>query len=175
MLLVKKDINMNKEILREMQPAIEDNELNRVKALVEKNEGILKEKTPFGTFLHDAASEGTLDIAKYLIECGVDVNEKGGARDGSAITEASFEGYFDIVKLLMDNGALLDTSTFARNPLFAAIYNNHFDIVKALVEKGIDISVSYAIGDIESCDAYEYARQYGRTEIAEYLKEKMEK
>lgn len=169
------DMKIDITTIREMHQAIEKGELNRVKALVANNEGILNEKTPFGTFLHDAASEGAFDIVKFLIECGVDVNEKGGSRDGAAITEASFEGYIDIVKLLIDNGALLDTSTFARNPLFAAIYNNHTDVAKFLIDKGIDLTVTYPIGSIDKCDAHEYARQYGCSEIVKYIEEKLKK
>jgi ankyrin repeat protein len=166
---------MNIELVKEMNMAIKSNDIEKVKRLIECNEGILNTITPFGTFLHYTSMFGMYDIVKLLIECGADVNIKGGSGDCGAITLAAFEGYKNIVELLYDNGATLDTSTFARNPLFAAIVDNHFDIVTYIVEKGIDIKASYAIGDIESCDAYEYARQYGRTEIAEYLKEKMEK
>ncbi len=161
---------MDKSILIDMRKAIKNNDLDKIKYLIENNKGILDEETPFGTFLHDAASYGKTEIVKYFIECGIDVNKNGGARNGSALTEAAFEGKMDIVKILFDNGALLDVSTFPRNPLFAAIANNHFDIAKFLVENGIDLEAHYSIGDLEQVDAYEYARQYGRTEIAEYLK-----
>lgn len=153
-----------------MRKAIKNNDLEKVKFLTENNKGILEEETPFGTFLHDAASYGKNEILKYFIEWGIDVNKNSGFRNGSAITDAAFEGNLDIVELLYNHDAILDVSTFARNPLFAAIYNDHFDVVKFLVEKRIDIKASYPIGDIDNCDAYEYARQYGRTEIAEYLK-----
>lgn len=76
--------------------------------------------------------------------------------------------------LLYENGADFDVSSFYRNPLFAAIYNGHLDVARFLVEKGIDFKVHYAIGDLENVDAYEYARQYGQTEITEYLKSKLE-
>jgi ankyrin repeat protein len=161
---------MDKETLIKMRKAIKSNDLLLVKDIIENNEGILNEVTPFGTFLHDAVSYGKIDVVKLLIDHGIDVNKKGGTRDAEALTDAAFEGYIDIIKLLVENGAAIDVSTFARNPLFAAIYNNHFEVVKYLVDKGIDTKVTYAIGDIEECDAYEYARQYGRTEIAEYLK-----
>ena len=161
---------MDKSIIIDMRKAIKNNELEKVKFLTENNKGILEEETPFGTFLHDAASYGKNEILKYFIECGIDVNKNSGDRNGSAITEAAFEGNLEAVKILFSNGALLDVSTFPRNPLFAAIADNHFDIVKFLVENGIDLNASYSIGDLENVDAYEYARQYGRTEIAEYLK-----
>ena len=64
-------------------------------------------------------------------------------------------------------------SNAERNPLFAAVYKGHLDIVKLLVNSGIDYKATYAIGSIDKCDAYEYARQYGRTEIANYLKDCM--
>ena len=164
---------MEKELLVEMRQAIKKNDINKVKMIVEKNTWIVNEVTVFGTFLHDAANKGFIDIAQYLIDCGIDVNKKAGTCDASAITEAAFKGHLDMVKLLYQNGTILDVSTLARNPLFAAIYNNHFDVVKYLVEKGIDLSPSYGLGDYDSLNAYQYAKLYGRTEIANYLKERM--
>lgn len=164
---------MDKEILKEMRRAIINNDIKIVKDLIDKYQGLLDEVTPCGTFLQDAVNYGQKRVAEYLIECGIDINKHAGAGNVTAITDAAFEGNLDIVELLYNHGAILDVSTFARNPLFAAIYNNHFDVVKFLVEKGIDIKASYPIGDIDNCDAYEYARQYGRTEIANYLKERM--
>lgn len=161
---------MDKTLIKEMRQAIKENDLYAVSNMVENNEGLLNVVTIFGTFLHDASMYGMYDIAKYLVERGMDVNKKGGTRDSSALTIAAFHGYKDIVELLYENRADLDVSSFERNPLFAAIYNGHFEVVKYLVEKGIDLKASYAIGSLEKVDAYEYARQYGRTEIADFLK-----
>lgn len=47
-------------------------------------------------------------------------------------------------------------------------------MAKFLIDKGIDITVSYSIGKLENVDAYEYARQFGQLEIADYIKEKLE-
>lgn len=153
-----------------MRKAIKKNDLEKVKFLTENNKGILEEETPFGTWLEVSADLNQIELVRFFLECGIDVNKSCGISEGGPIKSASFEGNLDIVKLLLDSGAKFDVSTAERNPLFAAIYNDHFDVVKFLVEKGIDIKASYPIGDIDNCDAYEYARQYGRTEIAEYLK-----
>lgn len=163
---------MDKELIKEMRQAIKKNDLDTIKYLVNNNDGLLDVVTAFGTFLHDASMFGMYDIAKYFIDCGIDINRKGGVQDSSALTIAAFKGYRNIVELLYENGTYLDVSSFERNPLFAAIYNGHIDVVRFLVENGIELKTYYALGDLEKVDAYEYARQYGQTEIANYLKDK---
>ena len=157
-----------------MRQAIKNGNLELVKNLIKNNEGLLDVIPPFGSWLQVAAAHGKLDIVIYLIECGIDVNIVGGITDDNALGNAAFNGYLDIVKLLYKNGALLDTSKATGNPLFAAIYGGHYDIVQFLVESGIDITASYSIGKLENVDAYEYDRQFGQLEIAEYIKEKLE-
>lgn len=164
---------MDKEVIKLMRQAVKQGDLVGVKSMLDNNRDLLECVTPFGTWLQVAAAHGQTDIVEYLIRCGMDVNKSEGMSDGGPIKSAAFKGYLDIVKFLYDNGALMDVSEASRNPLFAAIYNGHLDIVKFLVEKGIDLNACYAIGDLEKVDAYEYARQYGQTEIANYLKEKM--
>lgn len=164
---------MDKEVIRSMRQAIKQGDLLKVKGMLDDNRELLESITPFGTWIQVASAHGQADIVKYLIGCGLDVNKSEGMSDGGPIKSAAFKGYLDIVKLLYDNGAILDVSNATKNPLFAAIYNGHLDIVEFLVEKGIDLKACYPIGELEKVDAYEYARQYGRTEIANYLKSKM--
>lgn len=173
MQLEGKDLFMEKEIIKEIRGYIKQGNLEGVKNVLNNHPELLFTETPFGTWLEMAAAQGKRDIVQFFIDSGVDVNKSCGVSDGGPVKAASFRGHLDILKILYNNGAILDVSTAAKNPLFAAIYNGHFDIVKFLVENGIDYKASYKIGSIENCDAYEYARQYGRTEIAEYLKEKM--
>lgn len=165
---------MDKEIIKSMRQAIKQGDLVSVKKMLEDDKELIDAITPFGTWLQVASTQGKLDIVKYLLECGMDVNRSGGMSDGGPIKSAAFKGYLDIVKLLYENGAVLEVSEATKNPLFAAIYNGHIDVVRFLVENGIELEVYYAMGDLEKVDAYEYARQYGQTEIANYLKEKME-
>ena len=161
---------MDKENIKKIRQSIKQGDINEFKKLLAEHPELLEVYTPFGTWLQVAAAHGKYDIAKYLIGLGVDVNKCFGISDGGPINNAAFNGYVDIVEMLYENGAILDISTASANPLFAAIYNGHFDVVKYIVEKGIDIKATYEIGDIKECDAYEYARQYGQTEIANYLK-----
>ncbi len=163
---------MNEELTNEMRDAIFAGNLDRIKSLVGKNKNLINAVTDFGSFLHDAAGNGKYEIVKYFIGNGFDVNLKAGFLDANALTEAASEGHADIVALLHESGAVLDTSTFAANPLFAAIYGGYPDVAKYLVDQGIDLAAAYRIGKIENCDALEYARQYGQTEIYDYIKER---
>lgn len=103
----------------------------------------------------------------------MDVNLDGGLSEASAICSAAENGHLDVVKLPYQNGAQFDASEATKNPLFGAIYANDLEVFQFLVESGIDITIKYKIGKLEQCDAYEYARQFGRTQIANYLKEKL--
>jgi ankyrin repeat protein len=165
---------MDKEIVKKMRQAIKNNNLMYIKSVIDNNNELVDYVTIWGTWLHDASRYGMYDVVKYLIEKGANVNVKGGNRNAGPLTNAAFKGHKDIIELLLENGAILDTSDFDVNPLFAAIYNGHIDVVKYLVENGIDLDASYDIGSLKDVDAYEYARQYGQTEIANYLKEQKE-
>ncbi len=160
-------------MIKKMRTAIKEGNLETVKQLLDEEKGLLQVETTFGSWLHVAADQGKLDIVKYLIDCGMDVNKNGGISGGSPMHSAARKGRLDIVELLYENGAIFDVTEAAKNPLFGAICNGHYDVVKFLVEKGIDIKVCYSIGQIEAVDAYEYARQFGQTQIADHLKKRM--
>ncbi|WP_102028692.1 ankyrin repeat domain-containing protein [Salirhabdus sp. Marseille-P4669] len=160
-------------IKKAIRNAIKIGDINKLKQLIGDNNEILNTQTSFGTWLHVAAKKGHLEIVEYLIDKGIDINARGGTFDASALNLAAGEGHLEIVKYLIEHGAELDVSLAKRNPLFGAIYGGHKEVVEFLVEKGIDISIKYTGENIKNMDAYEYARQFGQTEIAEYLKKKI--
>ncbi len=159
--------------LREVFPvlgtAIEDGDIEKVTQMVTSDNEILHAMTPFGTWLHYAASQGKLEIVKKLIELGLDINTKGGTFKGGALHCAVIAGHIDIVKYLLSCGAEMDVSDSVRNPLFGAIISGNLDIVKLLVESGIDYKVKYSGNVMKNHDALAHARLRGQTEIAEYL------
>ena len=57
---------MDKELIKEMRQAIKKDDLQKVKLLIENNQGLLEEVTPFGTWLHDATT-----FASYLSASGM--------------------------------------------------------------------------------------------------------
>ncbi|ANF46520.1 ankyrin repeat domain-containing protein [Priestia megaterium] len=162
-----------KSINKSIRNAIKAGDINLVKKLIGDDIETLNTMTAFGTWLHVAAKKGHFQIVEYLVEKGIDVNAKGGTFDASALNLAAGSGNLAIVRYLIESGAELDVSLAKRNPLFGAIYGGHKEVVKYLVEKGIDISIKYTGENIKNMNAYEYAREFGQTEIAEYLKQKM--
>jgi len=52
-----------------------------------------------------ACSKGCLECAKYFIQNGSDVNEREPFYGMTCLHAAAYENYFDIVKLLLENGA----------------------------------------------------------------------
>lgn len=165
---------MDKEIVKSMREAIKQGNLDLVKKLNVNNEGLLNADTIFGSWLHVASAHGQINIVKYLIKCGLDVNRNGDLSGGTPVRSAAEHGHLDIVKLLYKKEAKFDVSKARKNPLFAAIYGGHYEVAKFLIDKGIDLTASYSIGKLENVDAYEYARQFGQLEIADYIKEKLE-
>lgn len=164
-----------KSLNKTIRNAIKLGDINEVKRLIDVYPESLHSMTPFGTWLHVAAKNGHFVIVQYLIQKGLDIDVKGGTFDASALNLAAGSGHIEIVKYLIESGAELDVTLAKRNPLFGAIYGGRKEVVEYLVEKGLDISIRYTGEDIKNMNANEYAREFGQTEIAEYLKQKMDK
>lgn len=149
---------------------IGDGDIEQAKEIIITDKSLLDFVTPFGTWLHVSARAGELDMIKFLVESGMDINLNEGVPKSAPIAHAASEGEMGIVEYLLDNGAILDVSDPNRNPLFSAIYGGHFNIVKYLVQSGIDITVKYTGDTMKDMGAYEFAIERGQVEIAEYLK-----
>ncbi len=139
------------------------------KALLEEAPESLNSMTPFGTWLHVAATSGTLALVRYLVEKGLDPNAKGGTFGGGAINLAASTGRLDVVRYLASCGAELDTSEPERNPLFAAVLAGHAEIVRFLLDSGIDAQVRYTGTSMKDMDAAAFARERGQLAIAALL------
>ncbi|KAL8991781.1 MAG: hypothetical protein Q9169_007655 [Polycauliona sp. 2 TL-2023] len=83
-----------------------------------------------------AAYFGLADIAASLIDDGADVNVLARPPDGVSVLDiACQEGYTDVVKLLLDRGAIVRKHQFNKvGALHRAASKNHPAVVKVLVE-----------------------------------------
>lgn len=158
---------------KEMRTAIRKGDLCTVKRIVGEDVRRLQWSVhPFGSWLHIAASYGQRQIAEWLLAQGMDVNQKAGVFESGPLAEAVSAGHLDVVKCLLEHGAILDTSEPVGNPLFGAICSGHEDVAKFLIEYGIDTSVKYNGPNMRDMDALAFAKEWGQSEIISLLESK---
>ncbi|MBM7647501.1 ankyrin repeat protein [Bacillus ectoiniformans] len=162
------------QFAKDIRSAIKSGQLDTLKNLLEKEPEMLTWMTPFGTWLHIAAAHGHLEIVKYLINAGIDINAQGGTFSTNALERATTKGHLEIAEYLLSRSVEIDTSEPDRNPMFGAIYGGYLEIVKLLVKNNIDISIKYSGENMKDMDAYAFALERGQIEIADYLKKKMD-
>ena len=107
------------------------------------------------------------DMALLLIKKGADVNAKDSYQNGATpLYLAAENGHFQIVKILIENGAEINTQTNnGVTPLYQAAKNGFGEIVQLLIENGADINMKNKNDET----ALHAATQTGSKEIAELL------
>jgi ankyrin repeat protein len=112
-----------------------------------------------------ASHRGFLDIVKYLVKHGADVQ----ARDGEniALIDAISENHLDVVKYLIENAGATIIAGRDENGslgcLATAVYFNRFEILRYLIEEA-DADI-HANRDI----ALRFAAAFGNLEMVRYL------
>ena len=100
----------------------------------------------FGTPLHSASLEGYLQVVRYLLRHGVNVNVRNST-DETPLLLASWEGHLDVVQCLLEHGAdinLLDDQN--TTPLTLAAYYGHVNVVRFLLEHNADVNLQDKYG-----------------------------
>lgn len=105
-----------------------------------------------------AATYGHIDMVKYLLSQGADVN----IGNGEAIRNSAECGNCEMVTLLLDNGA--DIHSYGDYPIRIAVSNEDMDMIKLLASYGANI---HGFADEA---LYEAARK-GRTDVIKCLKD----
>ncbi|KAJ3835713.1 ankyrin repeat-containing domain protein [Lentinula raphanica] len=119
--------------------------------------------------LQAVAIWGNLDIMKFLVAKGADVNAHGG-QYGTALQAAVTGGQLGVVKFLVEKGANINAQDDHHygNALQTAVCWAKLEIVKYLVEKGADVN---AQGGYHG-NALQAAVNLGKLEIVKYLVKK---
>lgn len=120
----------------------------------------------FHTWLHYAASNGSLPIVEYLASLGFDINFADDLDGVAPLKLAAYSNQYEIAKYLLDRGSRMDTSASVRNPLFGAIVGQSPRIARLLLDRGIDASVRYRSETMDDMDATAFALERGEHEIA---------
>ena len=135
--------------------AIRNNWNEEVKQLILENETGINNNT----LLMDASRLGNLEILKFSIERGADINYKMGNQ--TALIEASAGGHLEIVKYLVENGA-----EDINNALMSASASGHLETVKYLIENGANINITNHLTDRTILMT---AVRNGNLEVVQYL------
>ena len=92
-----------------------------------------------GTALHSASFEGHLQVVRYLLRLGVDVNVRDSTND-TPLLFASWKGHQDVVQCLLEHGADVDLrDQFLNAPLHLAAGFGHPDAVRLLLQHDADV------------------------------------
>ena len=126
-----------------------------VKGLVMKN-GWSNE---YSNTIEFAAMNGYINIVKFILGMGADVNAK------NALRHACSRGHTEIVKLLLDRGEDVNVHQ-ALDGLYFACKHGHTEIVQLLLDKGAGVNAHQAFNGLNS------ACQHGHTEIVKLILDK---
>jgi len=112
-----------------------------IKAMISEDPGRINKKDQYGnSLLHLAVREGNVDIIKYLVSKGVDVNSRNIV-DETPLHIAANSGNLDAVIQLIYNGADINVKdSIGNTPLHDAVENDQIQIVKYLISQGAEIN-----------------------------------
>lgn len=149
--------------------AIKEGKLETLQKLVENNADILKAHTPVGTVLHLAAESNQLEIVKWLLENGMNIDEESPTYQDTAITLAALNGHYEMVNYLLQQGATVNFETphADKDVLFAAIFSGNKEVVQLLIDHGVDTTIRY----FERKDAEMMAKEQNQMEILKLIQE----
>ncbi|XP_059168436.1 putative ankyrin repeat protein RF_0381 [Physella acuta] len=111
----------------------------------------------------NASKRGQSDIVKLLLEHKADVNLIN-SNDKTALCYSVENGFVEIVKLLVDNGTDVNSTTFT-TPLHESCKRRSFELVKILVEAGADVNKKDISGDSPLC----ISAERGKIDIVKFL------
>jgi len=149
----------------QLYEAINAGDEDRVRQLVDHNSGLIEE---YGSCLHDASTAGHVELVRFFLERGLDIDEEADV-GGTALRLACSNGHLEVVRYLVDKGASLKAPRPDRNPLFATLHEGHAHVAKLLLDSGFDPHIVYRGAAGKLRNALSAAQEYGRTEIVDLL------
>jgi len=121
-----------------------------------------------------AARNGQIGVLQFLLDMGADIN--GDPYRGTALDWSVRKSRMETVLWLLDHGADINRRATFGGPkhgqgytaLHAAVDTNQFDFVKLLIARGADPNIKE---DNYHATPRGWAEHFGRTEMAEYLRQ----
>lgn len=114
-----------------------------------------------------AVRSNHIDLVKYLIDIGADINAVSHDRNNTAVMDAASSGNLEAVKILVEEGANLECqSKNGQTALILAVGHGDEEVSNYLLAAGADYEVKDSLG----MSAKAYAKLFGKTDILENMK-----
>ncbi len=108
-----------------------------------------------------------MDIVKYLIDIGADINAVSEDRHNTPIMDAASTGDLESIKLLVSEGADLETqSKNGQTALILAVGHGDIEVSNYLLSAGAD----YEVKDFLGMSGKSYATLFNKSEILDNMK-----
>ena len=124
------------------------------------------------TPIHFAVSSGNLNIVKYLLKHGADVNALVESTLATPLHMAALKGHQQIIETLLDAGAKVQPrageSLHGATPLYLAAQNGHLESVRTLIRSGADLNCRLRKMDVTPLFI---ASERGHVDIVRFLLE----
>jgi ankyrin repeat protein len=117
-------------------------DLETVRKMVERNPGLVSSRNESGRFLLEmAAQTGKIEVVKFLLAKGADVNMNRGGVTALHMA-ALYGGNAELVSLLLEKGADINARTGeGATPLNLAVIGKQKEIADLLLDKGGEINL----------------------------------
>ncbi len=120
------------------------------------------------TLLHLAAKYDDVELAKALIESGLDLNKKDHYKN-TPLHYAALHGSKGVVKLLVERGAdVKERNSLKETPLHKAAISNDPEVTIILLEVGVEVNAQDNLGNTPLHNAVKYG---GHVQLIELLLE----
>lgn len=163
-------------------PAVKTGNIREVERLIATGAAV-NDRVPIADSLDDdytplglAAREGQADTARVLLDAGADPRQVIGLFKGTPLHEASYFGYTDIIRAMMQNTGHAGASAPEINAqgsyngftaLHDAVWHGHLEAAQALVDAGARLDLTTHAGLTPRA----MALLYGYNDLAEFLAE----
>ena len=147
--------------------AIHNQDLNDLRSIINKNKAILNdiEDSKGNTLLNVAVIEGHIEIVKYLVSDGADLNQQDSSEETPLII-AIKEGKLDLIAYFLSQDADVNVKVYFNDtPLHKAVDKGDLEIVKLVVTNGADLNLKNNQKETPLFVAVES----NQTNVAEYL------
>ncbi len=169
-----RDPNIDRDTRWKFNGAINVDDVETVRQLLSEYPGFHGElSVSIHSGLHNAASNGSLKTAEFLIEeIGCDVNQPEASVGRFPIELAVGHSGIEMVKFLLDRGADPNVGRLLFSTIGKKDEAEELEMIKLLLAHGIDINQEFQWFDTDaSFTPLEFAEMHDRPQIAKLLRE----